>query len=216
MITTIIFDMDGTVLNTLEDLHDSIDYILRRYDMPVRTLDETRRFVGNGIRRAIELSCPEGTSSETVDRMTEEFIPYYDAHCLDKTGPYEGILGLMKTLKDAGYKLAIVSNKVDSAVKELTESFFGDYVTVSIGERPGVKRKPAPDTVYMALEELGSTAEESVYIGDSDVDLATAQNSGLPCISVLWGFRDRELLESLGATHFAETPDEIPGILKTL
>ncbi|MCR4897014.1 MAG: HAD family hydrolase [Lachnospiraceae bacterium] len=210
---TVIFDMDGTVLNTLEDLTDAVNYVLERFGMPLRTLEEYRRFFGSGIRVAITCAVPEGTPESTIDAMLPVFREYYTAHCLDKTGPYDGILPLMKTLKERGYRCAIVSNKIDPAVKELNERFFAEYVDVAIGERPGVARKPAPDMVRIAMEELGAAPEESVYVGDSEVDLQTAENAGLPCIVALWGFRDRDFLEAQGATVFAEQPADVANIL---
>ncbi len=208
-ITTVVFDMDGTVLNTLEDLAGSMNYSLKAVGMPERTVDEFRRFVGNGAREALRKALPEGTSTDILDEMFPIFKEHYDEHCLDKTGPYEGILDLMKELKKRGYRMAIVSNKIDSAVKELNKKFFGDLIDVAIGEQPGVNRKPAPDMVETALKELGSTKEESVYVGDSEVDYLTAKNSGLPCISVLWGFRDKEYLIEQGAYCFADAPADI-------
>ena len=209
MITTIVWDMDGTVLNTLIDLRDSVNYVLRKYNMPEHTIEEYRRYFGSGIRYALECAVVDGTPSETLDEMLPIFKEHYDVHCLDNTCPYDGILDAMKKLKEKGYKMAIVSNKIDSAVKELNEKFFKEYVDVAIGETPGTNRKPAPDMVEQALKELGSSKEESIYIGDSEVDLQTAINSSLPCISVLWGFRDRDYLIEQGATTFAETPEEL-------
>ncbi len=208
-INTIIFDMDGTVLNTLDDLTVSVNYVLRKFGFPERTLEDYRRFFGNGIRQALELAVPEGTPESVIDEMLPVFKEHYDEHCLDKTSPYEGIPELMRELKHRGYKMAIVSNKIDSAVKELNEKFFSEYVEVAIGEKEGIKRKPAPDTVILALKELGSTKEEAVYIGDSEVDFQTAVNSELPCISVLWGFRDKDYLMDIGATIFADKPSDV-------
>ncbi len=213
MINTVVFDMDGTVLNTLEDLTNSVNYVMDRFGMPAHTIEEYRKVFGSGIRYAIEQSVPEGTDSSTVDEMLPVFKEHYDVHCLDKTAPYEGILDLMRELKKRGYKMAIVSNKIDSAVKELNERFFSEAVSVAIGEKPGINRKPAPDTVFEALRELGSSVDEAVYVGDSEVDFATAKNSGLPCISVLWGFRSKEYLESIGANCFAESPADVLTIL---
>lgn len=213
MITTIVWDMDGTVLNTLIDLRDSVNYVLRKYNMPEHTIEEYRRYFGNGIRYALECAVVDGTPSETINEMLPIFKEHYDIHCLDNTCPYEGILDAMKKLKEKGYKMAIVSNKIDSAVKELNEKFFKKYVDVAIGETSGTKRKPAPDMVEQALKELGSSKEESIYIGDSEVDLQTAINSSLPCISVLWGFRDKDYLIEQGATTFAETPEELVNLL---
>ena len=208
-ITTVVFDMDGTVLNTLEDLAGSMNYSLKAVGLPERTVDEFRRFVGNGAREALRKALPEGVPTDILDEMFPIFKEHYDEHCLDKTGPYEGILDLMKELKKRGYRMAIVSNKIDSAVKELNKRFFVDLIDVAIGEQPGVNRKPAPDMVETALKELGSTKEESVYVGDSEVDYLTAKNSGLPCISVLWGFRDKEYLIEQGAYCFADAPADI-------
>lgn len=213
MITTIVWDMDGTVLNTLIDLRDSVNYVLKKYNMPEHTIEEYRHYFGSGIRYALECAVIEGTPSETIDEMLPIFKEHYDVHCLDNTCPYDGILDAMKKLKEKGYKMAIVSNKIDSAVKELNEKFFKEYVDVAIGETPGTKRKPAPDMVEQALKELGSSKKESIYIGDSEVDLQTARNSNLPCISVLWGFRDRDYLIEQGATTFAETPEELIQLL---
>ena len=187
--------MDGTVLNTLDDLAASVDFVLTRF------------------RYALKCAAPRGTEEETIDQMLPVFREHYNAHCLDRTGPYEGIPELMKCLREQGFKMAIVSNKIDSAVKELNEKFFHDYVDVAIGEREGIRRKPAPDTVLQALAELKSTKDEAVYVGDSEVDMQTASNSGLPCITVLWGFRDKEYLTEQGATVFANTPKEVFDLL---
>ena len=212
-INTVVFDMDGTVLNTLYDLTASVNHVLTQFGMPLRRQDEYRMFFGNGIRFAIKCAAPEGTSDETLDRMLPLFREHYDAHCLDNTKPYDGIPELMRRLKDDGYKIAIVSNKIDSAVKELHERFFSDCVDVAIGEQEGIRRKPAPDMVMEALRLLDSKQEEAIYIGDSEVDIQTADNSGLDCISVLWGFRDRELLIKNGAKVFAETPMDVYDIV---
>lgn len=212
-ITTIVFDMDGTVLNTLEDLTVSMNYVLGKFGMPGHTIEEYRRFFGNGVKEALRLSLPDGVSEDVIDDMFPIFKEHYDAHCLDKTGPYDGIVEVMKELKDRGYKMAIVSNKIDSAVKELNQRFFSDSVDVAIGERDGINRKPAPDMVEAALEELHSSKDESVYVGDSEVDFLTAKNSGLPCISVLWGFRDKDYLIEQGAYCFAEKPMDIVDIM---
>ena len=215
MINTVVFDMDGTVLNTLDDLTDAVNYVFSKFDLPPRRQEEYRKFFGNGIGFAMKCAAPEGTPDSLFDEMIPVFREYYDKHCLDKTRPYEGILELMKALKDKGYKMAIVSNKIDSAVKELNERFFSEYVTVAIGEKPGIKRKPAADTVLAALDELGASRDEAVYVGDSEVDLQTARNSGLPCIAVLWGFRDKDLLIENGATTFVKTPEDVLTILES-
>lgn len=208
-IDTVIFDMDGTVLNTLEDLTISVNYTLRHFGMPERSMEEYRRFFGSGIKYALQRAVPEGTADALIEEMLPVFKKHYDKHCLDHTKPYEGVQALMKQLKERGYKLAIVSNKIDSAVKELNEKFFSEYVSAAIGERNGVRRKPAPDTVLQALRELDSSETTAVYVGDSEVDFQTAVNAGIPCISVLWGFRDRGDLEREGAVMFADTPQQV-------
>ena len=215
-IDTIVFDMDGTVLNTLKDLTASVNFVLQKVGFPPRTEKEYRRFFGNGIAYALKCAVPDGTPDSVIDGMIPLFKERYDAHCLDNTGPYDGVVSLMKRLRENGYRLAIVSNKIDSAVKELNRRFFSEYVDVAIGEGEGVKRKPAPDTVFRALRELGASKETAVYVGDSEVDFQTAVNAGIPCISVLWGFRDKGFLVRHGATLFAETPDRVLSILRTL
>ncbi len=215
MRNTVIFDLDGTLLDTLEDLKTAVNYALEKKGFPAdHTVEEMRLYFGNGVRHAIRLAEP-GASEEDLDRLVEIFRAYYDLHCLDRTLPYAGISELIRELSEEGYRMAIVSNKLDSAVKELAERFFPG-ISVAIGESEGVRRKPAPDTVYMAMKELGCSPEEAVYIGDSEVDLATAGAAGLPAIAVLWGFRDRELLEQEGAEHFAARPSEIPAILRQI
>ena len=163
-INTVVFDMDGTVLNTLDDLTVSMNYVLEKFNMQGHTLDEYKAFFGNGIEYAMRKSVPDGTDDETIARMLPVFKKHYDKHCLDKTRPYDGILELMNSLKTKGYKMAIVSNKIDSAVKELQKKFFADLVDVAIGEKPGIKRKPAPDTVNEALRLLNSSPDEAIYI----------------------------------------------------
>ena len=206
---TVIFDLDGTLLDTLEDLADAVNYALREKGMPGRTLAEIRRFVGNGVRSLLELSVPEGTADPMLEEVLALFRSHYAVHCNDKTCAYEGVLPLLRELAAEGYALAIVSNKPDFAVKELAEIYFGGIIPVAIGEREGVTKKPAPDTVREALRELGMPAETAVYVGDSEVDIRTAENAGLPCITVLWGFRDEAFLREQGAVRFAGTPEEV-------
>ena len=212
-INTVIFDMDGTVLNTLDDLTDSVNHVFSQFGLPERTKEDYRKYFGNGIKYAMKCAAPAETPEQLFEEMVPVFREYYNEHCLDKTAPYEGIMELMKALHDKGYKMAIVSNKINTAVKELKERFFSKYVSVAIGEKPGIRRKPAPDTVISALSELGSSREEAVYIGDSEVDLQTAKNAGIPCIAVLWGFSDKDMLIKNGATVFAATPPEVMDIL---
>lgn len=206
---TVIFDMDGTLLDTLEDLKDAVNHALRTLGMPERTVAEVRSFVGNGVRRLLELAVPRGDKNPKFEEAFRLFREYYAVHCNDKTKAYDEVVALLRELKEEGYALAIVSNKLDSAVKELNEIYFDGIVRTAIGEREGVAKKPAPDTVFAALEELGMPAETAVYVGDSEVDIMTAKNAGIPCISVLWGFRDQEFLKDQGAVFFADTPMEV-------
>lgn len=211
---TVIFDLDGTLLNTLEDLRDAVNYALRTYGMPERTLEEIRGFVGNGVRKLLIRSVPDGEENARFEPVFAAFRAYYAQHSNDKTHAYKGVTELLQSLRDAGYALAIVSNKLDSAVKKLNEIYFDGIVETAIGERAGMARKPAPDMVFAAIEELGKTRETAVYVGDSEVDIRTAANAGLPCISVLWGFRERDFLEAQGAGIFAETPEEVRALLE--
>ena len=213
---TVIFDLDGTLMDTLEDLADSVNEILGRNGYPFKTIGEVRRIVGNGLKQTLTLCLPEGTDEAVVERLLPEFAAYYQAHCQIKTKPYDGIEDVLRELCARGYKLAIVSNKRDEAVKTLNRECFAAYVKVAIGENEsaGIKKKPAPDTVYQALKELGSRREDAVYVGDSEVDRMTAENAGLPCISVDWGFRDREELEKLNPAYLISRPKELLEILR--
>lgn len=208
-IKAVVFDLDGTLLDTLDDLSNATNWALLHNRLPGRTIDEVRRFVGNGVRRLIERAVPAGTDSELFEQTFADFKAYYVDHCQEHTRPYHGIPEMLQALKARGFRLAIVSNKLQAGVDELYARFFSDTVDVAIGESPEIQRKPAPDMVQEALRQLGITASEAVYVGDSDVDLLTARNSGLPCISVLWGFRDREFLEGHGATFFASAPADV-------
>lgn len=199
MIDTVIFDLDGTLLNTLEDLTDSVNYALRLQGFPERTSEEVKNFVGNGVAKLIERAIPNGRENVLYEDTLRTFQEHYALHCNDKTRPYDGILALLDELLAKGFKLAIVSNKFDAAVKELSHFHFGERILTAIGESKKIRKKPAPDTVYQALEELSVTADRAVYVGDSDVDLATARNVPMPCISVTWGFRTSEQLLEAGA-----------------
>lgn len=209
--STYIFDLDGTLLDTIQDLATSVNYALRQCHMPERTLDEVRRFVGNGVRLLMIRAVPGGEDNPRFQEAFDIFRSHYLEHSLDTTAPYPGIIDMLERLKAGGKRLAVVSNKFDTATKELIHHFFGNLIEVTIGENEaaGVRKKPAPDTVNEALHQLGVGKEDAVYVGDSDVDLQTARNSGLPCISVLWGFRDREFLLENGATTFVQSPDNI-------
>ena len=213
---TVVFDLDGTLLNTLEDLADATNYALRTMQMPERTIGEVRAFVGNGVRRLMELSVPGGFDNPKFEETFAVFKKYYGEHCNDKTRAYDGVVPVLRKLKEKGYAVAIVSNKIDFAVKELNDLYFKGIVPVAIGEKEGIRRKPAPDTVFEALKELGKTKEEAVYVGDSDVDIETAKNAGMPCISVLWGFRDKEFLAEHGAEYYAETAEDVLRYIKEM
>ena len=218
MYNVYIFDLDGTLLDTLQDLAASVNYALSQHDMPTHTIDDVRRFVGNGVRLLMERAVPDGARNPQFEATFATFRQHYMQHSLDTTRPYDGIPELIHELKDRGCQMAVVSNKMMAATQELVHHFFPD-IPVAIGEHEsaGIRKKPAPDTVYEALRQLAvsdwqladSQEPRAVYVGDSDVDLATAQNSGLPCISVLWGFRDRDFLLAHGATIFAEHPLDI-------
>jgi phosphoglycolate phosphatase len=210
---TVIFDLDGTLLNTLEDLTDAVNFALESCAMPKRTIEEVRQFVGNGIRKLMLRAVPRGEENADFERAYQLFQQYYKVHCNDKTKPYPGIIELLDELKKQGYHLAIVSNKADFGVKELQEIYFKEYITTAIGEKEGIRKKPAPDTVEQALRELGMTKEAAIYVGDSDVDIQTAKNAGLPCISVTWGFRSREFLEEHGAECFADDTEQLLQLL---
>lgn len=211
---TFIFDLDGTLLDTLGDLAASVNYALRTHGMPEHSLDDVRCFVGNGVRRLMERAVPDGAENPLFDAAFATFRSHYLVHSLDTTHPYEGIPEMLAELRRRGCRTAVVSNKFYAATQELCRHFFADTIEVAIGEHEaeGIRKKPAPDTVNEALRQLGVGREHAVYIGDSDVDIATAAASGMPCISVLWGFRDRQFLLDHGATTFISHPSELLSI----
>lgn len=209
----VIFDMDGTLLDTLEDLYFSTNAALLKYGFPARTLEEVRQFVGNGAVNLMRKAVPQGEENPHFQDCLRAFKEHYKEHMNDHTGPYEGVTGLLRRLSDEGVPMAIVSNKPDFAVRELTKKFFGEWISVAIGESEGVRRKPAPDTVERAAKELGVRMEACIYVGDSEVDLATAGNCRIPCVSVTWGFRSEELLRSLGAEYAAADAEELYAVL---
>lgn len=208
-----IFDLDGTILDTLDDLSDSTNAALRANSLPERTRDEVRRFVGNGIHLLIERAVPSATSKEVVEKVFRDFKDYYGAHCTEKTAPYSGINELLDSLRGAGCRVAVVSNKADFAVQELCQRYFPGKLDFAVGERENVRRKPAPDSAFESMKALGVPAADSIYIGDSDVDIETAKNAGIPCLSVTWGFRSREFLIGHGADRLVDTPDEMRKII---
>ena len=226
---TYIFDLDGTLLDTLNDLAAAVNYALRSHEMPEHSLDDVRRFVGNGVRKLMERAVPNGIENPDFDAAFATFRQYYMAHSLDTTRPYEGIPETLAALKARGCRLAVVSNKMMAATQELCQHFFPDTIEVAIGENEaaGIRKKPAPDTVFAALNALNAlgsprstlgyprsnlghpSLSSAVYVGDSDVDIETARHAGIPCISVLWGFRDRDFLIKHGAKTFISAPSEL-------
>ena len=206
---TYIFDLDGTLLSTLNDLASSTNYALRWAGMPERTIEEVRMFVGNGVKLLMERAIPEGVNNPNFEETYAKFREHYMEHNLDTTRPYDGVPELLHELKRRGKHLAIVSNKFYAATQDLAKHFFPDTIEVAIVERENIRKKPAPDTVLEALRQLNVSKEDAVYIGDSDVDIMTAKNCGLPCISVLWGFRDKDFLIEHGGSLFVEKPIEI-------
>ncbi len=211
MIHCVIFDLDGTLLNTLDDLCDSTNYALKQFGYPERTLDEVRHFVGNGVKKLIERAIPDGINNPDFEECLRVFKEHYAANMYNKTAPYNGVPEMLKELRLKGIHTAVVSNKFDAAVKELCKKFFGDFVQVAIGENEekGVRKKPAPDSVFKAMNELKVSIEEVIYVGDSETDVQTAKNAEIDCIGCAWGFRPKEILEQEGARYIIDAPQEI-------
>lgn len=207
--STYIFDLDGTLLNTINDLAASTNYALRSVGLPEHTVEDVRRFVGNGVRKLMERAIENGDKNPLFEKAYSIFRQHYLEHGLDTTEPYAGIVDMLEELNCRGKNIAVVSNKFYAATQELVRHFFGEYVKVAIGERENIRKKPAPDTVVEALKLLGVDKENAVYIGDSEVDIQTARNVGIPCISVLWGFRDRSFLVENGAQTFIDAPSKL-------
>ena len=211
---TVIWDMDGTLLNTLDDLHLAVNHALCVHGFQLREREEVRRLLGNGVKKLVAGVVPGGEDNVRFSEVLSTFKSYYVEHCRDNTRPYDGIPETLYVLKQMGVRMAVVSNKLQAGVDELYDAHFRDTIDVAVGERPGMARKPAPDMVRLALQELGAdAAARAVYIGDSEVDLATARNSALDCISVTWGFRDREWLVSQGAVMLADSPADIVDLI---
>lgn len=217
-IDTVIFDLDGTLLDTIEDLQGAINYVLTKHGYPAKSYQEVRAALGNGIGKLVEKTLPSdllsSLSEAELANLVQDCKTYYEAHLQEHTKAFDGIYELLALLQSKGYHLAIVSNKIQEGVTALQKAFFASHITVAIGEQKEVKRKPAPDMVNEALRQLGATKDRAVYIGDSEVDLTTAQNAGLPCIAVTWGFRDESDLIAEGALHIARTPADIARLLK--
>lgn len=205
----ILLDMDGTVLNTIEDLTDAMNAALRHYDMPERSLEEVRAFVGNGARRLVEQAVPAGTPEALTEQVLDWYKPYYDAHCQIKTRPYDGIDTLLRDLREKGLRLCILSNKPDPAVKILAEKHFPGLLDLALGETAAIRRKPWPDMILACAETLGIEKERCLYVGDSEVDVLTARNAGIDCASVCWGFRTRQQLLEAGAARIFDRPESL-------
>lgn len=212
-IDTVIFDLDGTLLNTLDDLTDAVNYAMKECGYPERKKEEVRTFIGGGAKTLIYSSVPEQTSEQEKEYCKEIFLEYYVKHSNVKTDLYKGIRPLVHDLYKNGYKLGVVSSKGDRAVKDLIFNYFKEEIQIAIGETPGILKKTAPDSILKAMEELGGNREHTIYIGDSEVDIETANNTGIPCIIVTWGFRDREDLEKLLPDYIVDRPEEIINIL---
>lgn len=208
----IIFDLDGTLLNSLEDLKDSTNFALREFGYPERSLEEIRKFVGNGVKKLIERAVPQNCTE--VEKCLECFKKHYSQNMYNKTAPYNGIIELLEQLKQSGVKTAVVSNKFDAAVKELCKKYFNNLIDIAIGQSDDTPPKPAPNSVLKAMKELKADKNSTVYIGDSDVDVMTAKNSNLPCIGVTWGFRDKENLS--GAEYIINKPCDIINIIRSI
>lgn len=213
MINTIIFDLDGTLLNTLEGLMDSTNFALKKFDCPEITLEQTRNFVGNGVRKLIERAIPNGEKNPHFEECLKIFKEHYSKNMYQKTIPYDGIETMLIEFKKRGIKTGVVSNKFDAAVKELCNNYFNGLIIIAIGESPSIRKKPAPDSVIKAMEILGAKPDNTIYVGDSDVDIQTAKNSHLKSVGVTWGFRDKKILEKEGADFIINTPLELLEII---
>ena len=207
----VIFDLDGTLLNTLEDLTDSTNFALSKFNFPQKTIDQVRRYVGNGVQRLIERAIPGGSSNPNFEKCLNLFKEHYKDNMFNKTAPYDGIIPMLKKLKSHKIRTAVVSNKFDDAVKGLCKKYFDGLIDFCAGENElqGIRKKPAPDTVLKVLKEFGIKSDDAIYIGDSEVDIQTAKNANIECISVLWGFKNKEFLINSGAQIIISKPDEI-------
>jgi len=211
---TLIFDLDGTVLHTLPDLQNSVNFALKSYNYPQKSSEEIRKSVGNGLNMLIRRCLPMNADEATVDAVFHKMKAHYRLHCHDETEPYAGIPELLGRLHDEGYRIALVSNKADEMTKELHRVFFSDCIDVSIGETERLKRKPAPDMVLEALRQLCAEKNDAICIGDSEVDIETAKKAGLPCLCVGWGFRSEDALLTAGATAVCLTPEALYEAIK--
>lgn len=212
-VKAVLWDLDGTLLDTLGDLAGSVNAVLALHGMPLRQEEEVRAFVGNGVAKLIARAVPEGTDEALTARVLEDFIAHYAQHSSDTTKPYPGVTDVLDALIARGVKMGVVSNKIDFAVRELSSRYFGSSMQVTVGDDPSRRRKPAPDSVFEAMRQMGVTAEETVYVGDSEVDVQTARNAGVTCCAVSWGFRSEACLRNAGAEHIAATAQELLALL---
>lgn len=211
----VLFDLDGTLLYTLEDLKKSVNYALDTFGYPNRSIDEIQAFIGNGIGALIKRSAPSGCTKETIAKLLDIFKPHYLEHMYDTTRPYDGVLDMMNEIHSNGYKTAIVSNKLDPAVKELNKKFFDGLTEMAVGT-PVDKKKPNPESIFMCINNLNSSVKKSIYIGDTDVDIQTAHNAGIKCVGVSWGFRGRNFLKNHNCDYIIDNPSELLPLLKSI
>lgn len=209
MYKAVLFDMDGTVLDTVGDLTDAINISLEKFGFPARSVEEVKSFLGKGPAHFVNCAVPEGTDEITRQQVLAFYEPYYDSHCQVKTAPYPGIMELLKALKARGLRLAVISNKQEPAVKVLARQHFAGLLELAVGTNARIRCKPDPSAVLAAMEELGVEKDETLYVGDMDVDLNTARNAGIDCVCVSWGFLGRKKLEALGAKHIVDTAQEL-------
>ena len=213
---TILFDLDGTLLNTLDDLADSVNAVMKKEGYALRTKDEIMAFIGDGVKMLMKRSLPQETCEEDIHRCLSQFREIYMKNMLNQTKPYDGILDLLRKLKSMGLKIGVVSNKLDEATKELCSLFFEGNVDAAIGDNHERKKKPAPDNVFEAMRQLHAVKDKTLYVGDSNVDMQTAQNAGLTCVGVTWGYRSREVLLEEGADYIIDRPDQLTGLIESL
>ena len=209
MYKAVIFDLDGTLLNTLTDLADAVNFALRSFSFPERSLDEVRSFIGNGVIKLMERATPDSTDSQTQTACFEEFRKYYLEHMSDNTCPYDGIIPMLKSIKEMNIKTAVVSNKLHSAVEELCRDIFPDMIDLALGVSCEEERKPAPLNVFRAMDFLCCNKEDTLYVGDSEVDVQTAHNAGIKCLGITWGYRDKNELIGSGCDFTADTAQEV-------
>lgn len=217
MIKAVLFDLDGTLLNTLDDLGDSTNYALGLYGLPSHSIEEYKYFVGNGMRKLIERAVPQGSSPQTVDKVFDAFMEYYGKHYADKTAPYDGAVKMLNDVKSKGKIIAVITNKADSSAQQVVADYFGkDLFNLVFGQREGIPTKPDPTLTLMAMKELGVTPQECIFVGDSGMDVATGVNSGAYPVGVLWGFRKADELMENGAKRLISAPSELLGIIEEL